>query len=73
VKQDFQKRINFLNFQLKSIGRLEPDQNVAHTKAICAFFNQELGLPPARVLIHFENLETHEVGYQGTTVKALMG
>uniref|UniRef100_A0A914HY24 Uncharacterized protein n=1 Tax=Globodera rostochiensis TaxID=31243 RepID=A0A914HY24_GLORO len=57
---------------IKSIGRVNSVENVIHCKNISDFVESRLGIPPVRVMIHFQSLEKHEVGKGGTTVEMLL-
>ncbi|CAD6193221.1 unnamed protein product [Caenorhabditis auriculariae] len=53
---------------VNSIGAVSASDNVRHTQAITAFCLAELGLPPQKVVVSFNDLAPHSVGFNGTTV-----
>ncbi|KAI1715165.1 macrophage migration inhibitory factor (MIF) domain-containing protein [Ditylenchus destructor] len=58
---------------VKAVGFLSAEENIEHAKVISDFVESSLGVPSRRTLIHFENLQPHEVGIAGTTVAVLRG
>lgn len=52
--------------RLKSIG-LAKDRCTEFSEKICAFVDQELGIPKDRVFIDFKDLERNLFGWNGST------
>jgi phenylpyruvate tautomerase PptA (4-oxalocrotonate tautomerase family) len=50
---------------------LGPEENVEHSRIISSLIRDELGIPMENIVIHFEQLKTHEIGYKGTTVAVI--
>lgn len=64
------KAVHF-KFKVKAIGHLSAEENISHAKILSEFLEQTIEVPANRVLIHFHNLEPHEVGLKGTTIQEL--
>lgn len=70
---DATKSVIILN--IKAIGHLNAQENVVHAKLITDFLTAQFPngvIEPSHVLIHFQNLEKHEVAKNGTTVEMLL-
>lgn len=52
--------------ELASLG-LPEDQTGGLSGEICTFLQDRLGVPPDRIYIHFQNVERHMWGLNGTT------
>ncbi|MBI9074181.1 MAG: hypothetical protein JEZ02_02135 [Desulfatibacillum sp.] len=46
---------------------LEVNRCPDYTKAICAFLDEELGVPPERVFVGFENIDGKQLGWNSKT------
>jgi len=51
---------------LKSLG-LPESETRAYSEKLCTFFEQQLGVPPARTYIEFVNPERHMFGWNSGT------
>jgi hypothetical protein len=58
--------------KIKSIGNLNAEENVVHAKRVTDFITGCLPVEPSRVLIHFENLQRHEVAKNGISIQAML-
>jgi len=56
---------------LRSIGKLGPEENIKHTKAISDTVSKALGVKVDKIGIWFLDADSHYVGNKGTTVYEL--
>jgi len=54
------------HLMLKSLG-LPESETKAYSEHLCAFIEQQLGIPPARTYIEFVNPERHMFGWNNGT------
>lgn len=59
--------------KLLSLGQLGVAENQKHAKALYAHFEKTLGIPNNRLYLQFIDEDPANLGYQGTTFKAIFG
>jgi phenylpyruvate tautomerase len=58
---------------LMSIGQLGVKENIKHAKVIFEKVSKDLGIPPTRMYITFDDKPSAEVGHNGTTFYEIFG
>ncbi|XP_028157647.1 macrophage migration inhibitory factor homolog [Ostrinia nubilalis] len=58
---------------LMSIGALGVEENKKHAKVLYELVQKELGVPTDRMYITFQNEQTSNVGFKGTTFHDIFG
>nr|CAD7421668.1 unnamed protein product [Timema poppensis] len=54
-----------------AIGLMGEEENKRHAAALFKHVNKHLGIPEDRLYIIFEDVKAFNVGFKGTTIKAL--
>lgn len=65
--------LNNFPANVMSIGQLGVKENLKHSKAIFDAVCKGLGVGPDRMYVHFQDAQSQDVGYNGTTFYEIFG